>query len=276
MPSFVERMQNRHPNAQLLTSKAFNALSISEEQLKELNSTLDGQYLQITSVTPVPDYEANTCLSNSIVPDSIKKYFNFNNVSKFSFSKPVVRESVATIDAKLPESDFLNLWTEKVDFECEDRFPTIVRRSKIIHSHLSVVSPIENAVTAMENKNLELVSLEKKYSTYLGVHGRRPSTQQNININPFSMSLNGAVDAPVNGGVPLYKKAFLSKDYWEKNPDMHEWIHRLQEAIHQQVNIIKKCLDTHNKLVSSEMRPFHQTLTECKLYFFRFVYFIVF
>lgn len=263
MPSFIERMQNRHPNAQLLPSKVANSISISEEQLKELESTLDGQYLQITSVTPVPDVEGNPCLSNPIAPDSIKKYYNFNNVSKFSFSRPVIRES-ASGDSKQPESDFLNLWTEKVDFECEDRFPTIVRRSKIVHSHLSVVSPIENAVTAMENKNEELLSLEKKYSAHLGINGnRRPSTShQNLNINPFSMSLNGAVDAPVNGGVPLYKKAFLSKSYYDKNPDMRGWIHRLQEAIRRQVRIIKKCLDTHNKLVSLEMRPFHVTLTE--------------
>ncbi|KAI9249334.1 hypothetical protein EDC94DRAFT_652456 [Helicostylum pulchrum] len=263
MPSFVERMQNRHPNAQLLPSKISNSILIPEEQLKELESTLDGQYLQITSVTPVPELDSNSCLSNPIVPDGIKKYYYFNNVSKFSFSRPVIRPPSTDVDLKQPESDFLNLWTEKVDFECEDKFPTIVRRSKILHSQLIVVSPIENAVTAMENKNKELISLERKYSAYLNTNGRRSSTaNQNININPFSMSLNGAVDAPVNGGVPLYKKAFLSKAYWEKNPEMRSWIHRLQDAIHQQVQIIKKCLDTHNKLVSAEMRPFHTTLTE--------------
>ncbi|KAG2199372.1 hypothetical protein INT47_001554 [Mucor saturninus] len=256
MPSFVERMQNRHPNAQLLSSKISNAVSVSEEQLKELESTLDGQYLQITSVTPIPDMD-NHCLSNPIVPDCIKKYYYFNNVSKFSFSRPVIRPPSTDIDTKQPESDFLNLWTEKVDFECEDRFPTIVRRSKIIHSQLIVVSPIENAVKAMENKNNELISLEKKYAVYLNQHHHT-----NININPFSMSLNGAVDAPVNGGVPLYKKAFLSKAYWDKNPEMRPWIQRLQDAIYHQVRIIQKCLNTHNQLVSAEMRPFHTTLTE--------------
>jgi len=50
------------------------------------------------------------------------------------------------------------------------------------------------------------------------------------------MSLNGSVDAPVNGGVPLYKKAFLSKEYWSKHPEMRPWINRLQEAILDQVN----------------------------------------
>ncbi|KAI8636114.1 hypothetical protein BD408DRAFT_487106 [Parasitella parasitica] len=265
MPSFVERMQNRHPNAQLLPSKISNSMSITDDQLKELDSTLDGQYLQITPVTPIPDTDEIPCLSNPNASDSIKKYYSFNNVSKFSFSRPVTRDNIDKSDEneKLPESDFLNLWTERFDFECEDKFPTIVRRSKIINSQLSVISPIENAVTAMENKNKELESLEKKYAAYLSKNGRRMSSLvQPVNINPFSMSLNGAVDAPVNGGVPLYKKAFLSKVYWEKNPDMRHWIYRLQNAIHDQVLIIKKCLETHNKLVSIEMRPFHTTLTE--------------
>ncbi|KAK4511533.1 uncharacterized protein ATC70_012748 [Mucor velutinosus] len=268
MSSFVERMQNRHPNAQLLPSKISNSMSITDDQLKELDSALDGQYLQITPVTPIPDTDDIPCLSNPNAPDSIKKYYAFNNVSKFSFSKPVTREATDKSSGggendKQPESDFLNLWTEKFDFECEDKFPTIVRRSKIVSSQTSVISPIENAVTAMENKNKELESLEKKYAAYLPKSGRRMSSlAPPVNINPFSMSLNGAVDAPVNGGVPLYKKAFLSKEYWDKNPDMRQWIYRLQNAIQDQVLIIKKCLETHNKLVSNEMRPFHATLTE--------------
>ncbi|KAI9478709.1 MAG: hypothetical protein EXX96DRAFT_571922 [Benjaminiella poitrasii] len=265
MGSFIERMQNRHPNAQLLPSKMSNSNCITDEQSKELNSTLDGQYLQITSVTPIPDTEHVPCLSNPNAPDCIKKYYSFNHVSRFSFSRPILKEPSSDETTKSPESDFLNLWIEKVEFECEDNFPTIVRRSKIIRSHVSIISPIENAVTAVENKNKELISLEKKYSsTYLSKDGRRISgiAKQPINISPFSMSLNGAVDAPVNGGIPLYKTAFLSKDYWEKNPEMRQWIYRLQSAIEDQAIIIEKCLDTHKKLVSSEMRPFHSTITE--------------
>ncbi|RCI03452.1 hypothetical protein CU098_001504, partial [Rhizopus stolonifer] len=263
--SFVERMQNRHPNAQLLPSKISNSLSITDEQLKELDSTLDGQYLQITPVTPIPDIDSIPCLSNPNAPESIKKYYSFNNVNRFSFSHPVVKDQEITDKSfeDKPESDILNLWTERVEFVCEDKFPTIVRRSKIISSHARVISPIENAVTAMENKNKELVSLEKKYAIHIPKGNRHTlGLNQPVNINPFSMSLNGAVDAPVNGGVPLYKRAFLTKEYWDKNPELHPWIHRLQMAIHDQVQIIQKCLETHNRLVSNEMRPFHTTLTE--------------
>ncbi|OBZ90658.1 Dedicator of cytokinesis protein 3 [Choanephora cucurbitarum] len=264
MSSFVERMQNRHPNAQLLPSKMSNSMTITDEQLKELDSALDGQYLQITPVTAIADVDLISCLSNPNTPESIKKYYSFNNVSKFSFSRPIVKENDPSDKPEdKPESEVLNLWTEKIEFICEDRFPTIVRRSKIVSSHSQLISPIENAVLAMENKNKELMALDKKYSAYIPRGNRRaPVLSQPININPFSMSLNGAVDAPVNGGVPLYKRAFLTKEYWDKNPEMHHWIDRLQMAIYDQVRVIQKCLETHNKLVSSEMRPFHTTLTE--------------
>ncbi|KAG1146695.1 hypothetical protein G6F37_005363 [Rhizopus arrhizus] len=261
MSSFVERMQNRHPNAQLLPSKLSNADILQEDQLKELESSLDGQYLQITPVVPIPDTDSIACLSNPHAPESIKKYYSFNSVSKFSFSRPIVKETVKSDEEKQPESDFLNLWTEKIDFVCEDRFPTIVRRSRVVSVQSKEVSPIENAVMAVENKNVELTSLEKKYSVYLR-SSRRSSIAQPVNINPFSMSLNGAVDAPVNGGIPLYKKAFLSNNYWNKHPEMRPWIERLKIAIHDQVRIIGRCLETHNRLVSSDMRPFHTTLTE--------------
>ncbi|CAO3663881.1 unnamed protein product [Rhizopus stolonifer] len=253
MSSFVERMQSRHPNAQLLPNKLSNSVTLHEDELKELETSLDGQYLQITPVVPVPDL-SNHCLTSAYAPESIKKYYLSNSVSCFSFSHPIVKDVIKS-DKEQPESDFLNLWTEKIDFVCEDQFPNIVRRSLIVSVHTKEVSPIENAVGAMENKNKELVSLEKKYAAYL-------VSRSSVNINPFSMSLNGAVDAPVNGGVPLYKKAFLSQEYWNKHPEMRPLITRLQKAIVDQVCIIEKCLETHNRLVSIEMRPFHTTLTE--------------
>jgi hypothetical protein len=221
LSSFVERMQNRHPNAQLLTVKH---AAIQEDQLREMEMALDGQYLHITPVVPLPSN--NSYLQNPLAPDYIKKYYEFNEVCQFSFSHPVTKEANTVAD-KQPESDFLNLWTERVEFECEDSFPTIVRRSKIIAMQVRELSPIENALEAMHNKNAELESLNKKYLA----SGNR------ANLSPFSMALNGAVDAPVNGGVPLYKKAFLSEQYWDEHPEMHQAIEQLQQSILDQVII---------------------------------------
>ncbi|KAI9032699.1 hypothetical protein CLU79DRAFT_883250 [Phycomyces nitens] len=258
MSSFVERMQNRHPNAQLLSGKDAAVAVMHEDQLKVLESALDGQYLQITALVPEPEGEARQRLKNPLVPEYVKKYSMANDVSTFSFSRPVNKVQASDEDHK-PETDFLNLWTEKTILTCEDSFPNISRRSRIVHVQVKEVSPIENAVVAVENKNQELLELYKKYSTYVN-QKRPPSGTSPVNISPFSMSLNGAVDAPVNGGIPLYKKAFFSKDYWTNNIEMRSWTERLRKAIDVQVKTVDQCLDVHDKLVSPEMRPFHTTL----------------
>ena len=56
-----------------------------------------------------------------------------------------------------------------------------------------------------------------------------------MNLNPLTMCLNGAVDAPVNGGIPMYRQSFLATDYALENPGDAHAVHRLRTAIHEQV-----------------------------------------
>lgn len=234
MASFVERMQNQHPNAQLLSGKYATATVLTDEQLRELDNEVDAQYLHITAVTAEPSNI--DILENPLVPDNIKKYYASNDVWRFSYSRPFNKGATMQQeppDASKPEIDFLNLWTMKTVFTCEESFPSTARRSKVVSVEDLEISPIENAVLAMENKNAELMALERKYAAYLTQRSKQSNVQ--VNISPFSMALNGAVDAPVNGGVSLYKKAFLTDWYWEKNPDMRSWVRRLKTAINEQV-----------------------------------------
>ncbi|KAI9493267.1 hypothetical protein BDB00DRAFT_824192 [Zychaea mexicana] len=260
MASFVERMQNQHPNAQLLPSKYATQSTLSDEQIREVDEEVDAQYLQITAVTAEPTGSIEI-LNNPLVPETIKKYYMANQISHFSYSRPFDKGNVQQLSSsdasKKPEMDFLNLWTKKTMFTCEEAFPTTARRSKVVFVEDVEISPIENAVLAMEKKNEELCALANKYSVHLKQRGGG-----SVNISPFSMALNGAVDAPVNGGVTLYKKAFLTDGYWEKNPEMRPWVRRLKTAINDQVEIIEQCLEIHRKLVSSDMKPFHDTLVD--------------
>lgn len=239
--SFMERIQNQHPNAQLLSGKYATSSKLTDEQVRELDSELDAQYIQITAVTPEPNESRQYLFENPLVPDNVKKYYTSNDVYSFTYSRPFDKQQQAgnpnaSSSTSKPEDDFLNLWTKKTVFKCEETFPTTARRSKVIEIQEHEISPIENAVFAMEKKNQELLDLEQKYALYLRNGERRPSTAGSVNISPFSMALNGAVDAPVNGGVALYRKAFLTDAYWEKNPDMRPWARRLRDAIHDQVS----------------------------------------
>lgn len=58
------------------------------------------------------------------------------------------------------------------------------------------MSPLENALQVVENKNQELRALIGQYQ-HKQVHG---------NVNLLSMCLNGVIDAAVNGGIARYQE----------------------------------------------------------------------
>ena len=57
------------------------------------------------------------------------------------------------------------------------------------------VSPLENAIEVIENKNLQLRTLISQCQS-----------RQMQNVNPLTMCLNGVVDAAVNGGLARYQE----------------------------------------------------------------------
>jgi len=57
------------------------------------------------------------------------------------------------------------------------------------------MSPLENAIEVLENKNQQLRTLISQCQT-----------RQMQNINPLTMCLNGVIDAAVNGGVTRYQE----------------------------------------------------------------------
>lgn len=63
------------------------------------------------------------------------------------------------------------------------------------------VSPLENAIYVVENKNQELRTLISQYQ----------HRHHNGNINLLSMCLNGVVDAAVNGGIARYQEVRTHK-----------------------------------------------------------------
>lgn len=73
------------------------------------------------------------------------------------------------------------------------------------------VSPLENAIQVVENKNQELRALISQYQ-HKQVHG---------NINLLSMCLNGVIDAAVNGGIARYQEVRWRQ--WP-NPRQTAWL----------------------------------------------------
>jgi dedicator of cytokinesis protein 3 len=123
------------------------------------------------------------------------------------------------------------VWIEKTYFTTEETFPTLLRRSEIVAFEVLTLSPLENAYNEVELRTQELKALELKYSALA-------KTAQPVSTNALAMSLNSAVDSPVDAGIASYRQTFFSPDYVVKHPDRAEQVERLKKAVEDQVSPI--------------------------------------
>jgi len=202
-------------------------------------------------------------------PDYIRKYYEANEVRTFSFNRPFKKQKGKKTN---PENEFMDLWTEKTILITENKFPSLLRRSEVIYLKIIELSPIENAVLTLIAKNRELNMAKERYEKAENAinHGQEipldmKLSSGGVNINPLTMLLNGSVDARVNGGVPMYRNAFLCPEFVEQNPEYDYLVNKMKKLIEQQAIIIHKALELHDRLVTQEMRPLHENLIRCKL-----------
>jgi dedicator of cytokinesis protein 3 len=120
------------------------------------------------------------------------------------------------------------VWLEKAYFTTEEIFPTVLRRSEVVDMDFREISPLENALHEVELKTKELASLHQKYQALA-------KTAQHVSTNALAMSLNGAVDAPLNTGISSYRQTFFNHDYLARNPERAELVEKLKLAIDEQV-----------------------------------------
>ncbi|XP_031199519.1 dedicator of cytokinesis protein 3 isoform X5 [Mastomys coucha] len=204
----------------------------------------DAQYLQIYAVTPIPEYV--DVLQMDRVPDRVKSFYRVNNVRKFRYDRPFHK------GPKDKDNEFKSLWIERTTLTLTHSLPGISRWFEVERRELVEVSPLENAIQVVENKNQELRALISQYQ-HKQVHG---------NINLLSMCLNGVIDAAVNGGIARYQEAFFDKDYITKHPGDAEKISQLKELMQEQVHVLGIGLAVHEKFVHPEMRPLHKKLID--------------
>ena len=119
-------------------------------------------------------------------------------------------------------------WIEKTFLTTEEYFPTVLRRSEVVDTQVANISPVETALLEVELRTRELAGLNQKYSSLA-------KTAQHISTNALAMSLNAAVDAPMNSGVGTFRQVFLSEEYVSKHPERAEQVDKLRSAIDEQV-----------------------------------------
>ncbi|TKS90898.1 Dedicator of cytokinesis protein 3 [Collichthys lucidus] len=238
--------------------------------------------LQIYAVTPIP--ESQDVLQRDGVPDNIKSFYKFNHIWRFRYDRPfhkgtkdkenefkscsggflglkkqkinkgqlgcvVSRKTLLQpVDiGSMPHS----LWVERTTLTLVQSLPGISRWFEVDKRELVEVSPLENAIEVIENKNLQLRTLITQCQS-----------RQMQNINPLTMCLNGVIDAAVNGGLARYQEAFFVKDYIMNHPEDGDKIGRLRELMFEQAHILEYGLAVHEKFVPQDMRPLHKKLVD--------------
>lgn len=235
--TFTQRLQTEFPQAQILTKNTPPDQSILLSQ---------GQYLQINNVRPISN-PVHLRTATVPVPEHIASFYEVNDVSRFQYDRPIHK---GTIDK---DNEFKTLWIERTVLEVETPLPGILRWFEVTSRNIKELTPIEFACETMENVQKELTDLIHQYKA-----------NSRLNINPFSMRLQGIIDANVMGGISKYQEAFFSEAFTksEHGKAQSMFVQRLKSLILDQMQILDTALELHGQLAPEGVQPLHKRLME--------------
>jgi len=124
----------------------------------------------------------------------------------------------------------------------------------VLETIIQELNPLVNAINNIETKTSELNEILENLE-------RMISYKEEISIAQLSMTLNGVIDAAINGGISKYRDAFLiSKESDEMYSE--ESKERLRLALLKQLNVIQDALMLHSKLCSPELRGLQEKMED--------------
>ena len=176
--AFTQRLQTEFPSAHVLTKNTPPTDSILTSEL---------QYIQICNVKSLAEdhcvFDTNLNLS-----EKIRSYYRVNDVYRFQLDRPVHKGPVDR------DNEFRSLWIERTLLFTANKLPGILRWFEVVEQHTEEIPPVQFAceTVAAVNKELQQLAL---------LHKAEPRR----NINPFTMRLQGVIDANVMGGIAKYQ-----------------------------------------------------------------------
>ncbi|XP_014256869.1 dedicator of cytokinesis protein 3 isoform X2 [Cimex lectularius] len=237
MEAFTQRIQTEFPAAQIYSKNTPPPHAILQS---------DTQYIQICNVKPLSDgrlpYRREALCE---VPEKITKFYQVNDVCKFQLDRPIHKPQIDK------ENEFKTLWVERTVLKTAHSLPGVLRWFEVVETSTEQVPPIRYAVETVHSVNRDLAGLIAQYTTEPMRH-----------TNPLSMRLQGVIDANVMGGVAKYQEAFFSPDFIRANPEWSQYVCKLDNLLHEQLEILQSGLVIHGQLAPSDMQPLHQRLQE--------------
>ncbi|XP_046744108.1 dedicator of cytokinesis protein 3 isoform X1 [Diprion similis] len=233
--AFTQRLQTEFPSAQIL---------MKNSPPDETIISSEGQFIQICNVKPIPE-EGSLGYGMTEVPERIVAFYLVNDVRKFTFDRPLHRGPVDR------ENEFKSLWIERTLLTTEAKLPGILRWFEVIEKRTELLAPVQFACETMQSVERELRKLVAQYTA-----------EPHRNINPFSMRLQGIIDANVMGGITKYEEAFLTPEFSRQNQDAIPHVNRLRSLILDQMSVLESGLLLHGQLAPAGVQPLHKRLIE--------------
>lgn len=197
----------------------------------------DGKkYIEVYTIFPTYEAEVNNVnvkVNRNIHP-KILSYDVSSHVNIFYKDRRYDIFRDRTGAKKLPKeyNDYKNLHREITYYYVKDKFPHVQRRQKVEKAEIVVFSPLQNATRDVEDKVREITTM-----LYFFYNDTKPD------INQMSMALSGVLDAPVNGGVRNYIRAFFSTKYISKADEITKsHLYRFRSTLNDQLHITKESL----------------------------------
>lgn len=223
---FSKRLQNQFPNAKLL-----DKLDVAESEL--INS--DTEYLSIFRVDPKVDEEIkNKFLKSTLVDERIIKYYQYNELTEYNFSRKLIKNN--NTDGGPVLNEFACMWIERSEYRTAFPLPGLLCRSEIINKITYQLDPLKNAIDTMEKVNEKTRTIIFRY---LG-------DMDNSNpIHSLLMHIKGIVSSDVQGGISKYEEAFFTQD---KNDDYEEEdYNKLKDLIADQIPLLDLAIKIANE-----------------------------
>ena len=177
MSTFVDRLQEQHPAAQVSTSG-----SVGED--------LEGQFIYVYNVSAQRDLD-HPIFQRAKVSQSVRDYYLLSRPNTFTHT---TRRKISDVDVK-------NQSLDKAVFTTAEAFPTILRRSEVITQGTVTLGPLQIAIERTTRKSAELLALEKK------VHEGEDTA-----LSSLTDSLMLAVDPDSESSVSRYRQLIESEE----------------------------------------------------------------
>lgn len=231
--SIHERLLRLYPGARIISEDS------QAQKLKE--KVQSGRYLHVNTVEPIN--EISDKLFNTSI--GVRQYARNKNLRFFTTLK------------KIPgASSVFDLWTEETTYETQVSFPTLMNRSDIKSVKVVKLSPLDNAIRTIVNKNNDLIQSE----SLINIAFKEKADYSSL-FNDLSRQLAGTIDSPVNGGVGQYRTFFTDPKYEGKDEYTYS-IKLLKNSFDDLTMILNRCLHLHGKLISASMKASHDALVE--------------